>query len=60
MKKLLFILLILNYTAFAQVNLDNGLKAYYPFDGNANDASGNDNNPTFNNATLNSRQVWKT
>ncbi|MGN6213146.1 LamG-like jellyroll fold domain-containing protein [Parafilimonas sp.] len=26
--------------------------AYYPFNGNANDASGNDNNPVFNNTTL--------
>ena len=26
--------------------------AYYPFSGNANDASGNGNNPIFNNATL--------
>ncbi|TAG51197.1 MAG: LamG domain-containing protein [Cytophagales bacterium] len=29
-----------------------GLVAYYPFDGNANDASGNGNNANFNNATL--------
>lgn len=26
--------------------------AYYPFNGNANDVSGNNNNPSFNNATL--------
>src|SRR5437763_576316 len=39
-------------TAFSQVNLDSGLVAYYPFTGNANDASGNNNNPVFNNATL--------
>ncbi|MFN8251452.1 MAG: LamG-like jellyroll fold domain-containing protein [Ferruginibacter sp.] len=38
--------------ASAQVNLNLGLKAYYPFTGNANDASGNNNNPAFNNATL--------
>lgn len=30
----------------------NGLKAYYPFNGNANDASGNANNGTVNGATL--------
>jgi hypothetical protein len=30
----------------------NGLKAYYPFSGNANDASGNANNGTVNGATL--------
>ena len=32
--------------------MNQGLMAYYPFTGNANDASGNNNNPTFNNATL--------
>ncbi len=35
----------------AQVNLDKGLQAYYPFNGNANDASGNNNHPVFNNAS---------
>jgi len=30
----------------------NGLVAYYPFNGNANDASGNNNNGTVNGATL--------
>ena len=30
----------------------NGLVAYYPFDGNANDDSGNGNNGTVNGATL--------
>ncbi|HWB26411.1 MAG TPA: LamG-like jellyroll fold domain-containing protein [Chitinophagaceae bacterium] len=38
--------------AVSQVNLSQGLIAYYPFDGNANDVSGNNNNPVFNNATL--------
>ncbi len=33
-------------------NLDSGLVAYYPFNGNANDASGNGNNGTVNGATL--------
>jgi hypothetical protein len=33
-------------------NLKNGLVAYYPFCGNANDASGNGNNGTVNGATL--------
>lgn len=33
-----------------------GLRAYYPFNGNANDVSGNNNNPIFNNATLTSDQ----
>ena len=33
-------------------NLDKGLIAYYPFNGNANDASGNGNNGRVNGATL--------
>jgi hypothetical protein len=45
---LLFFISCLN----AQVNLTSGLVAYYPFNGNANDSSGNNNNPSFNNATL--------
>lgn len=44
-----FLLPILTYS---QVNLTQGLKAYYPFSGNSNDESGNSNNPVFNNATL--------
>jgi hypothetical protein len=52
MKQLLFIFFVLCNTAFAQVNPEQGLKAYYPFNGNANDASGNNNNPSFNNAIL--------
>lgn len=38
--------------AHAQVNLNSGLVAYYPFNGNANDASGFNHHPAFNNATL--------
>lgn len=34
------------------LDLDGGLVAYYPFNGNANDSSGNGNNASFNNATL--------
>src|SRR6185312_11005406 len=45
-------LLLLTCSSFAQVNLNSGLVAYYPFTGNANDISGNGNNPIFNNATL--------
>ncbi len=52
MKNIFFTFLFFSSTAFTQVNLSNGLKAYYPFTGNANDASGNNNNPSFNNATL--------
>jgi gliding motility-associated-like protein len=52
MRNPLLIFLFFCNTAFAQVNLNLGLKAYYPFNGNANDISGNNNNPFFNNATL--------
>ncbi len=53
MKKALFIcLLLVNAAGFAQVNLKEGLVAYYPFSGNAVDESGNNNDPVFNNATL--------
>lgn len=38
--------------SFTQVSNNNYLKAWYPFDGNANDASSNNNNPSFNNAIL--------
>ena len=36
----------------AQSNLSSGLVAYYPFNGNARDESGNGNHPVFNNAVL--------
>ena len=36
----------------AQSSLNDGLVAYYPFNGNANDESGNGNNGTINGATL--------
>jgi len=39
-------------TTFSQTNLNTGLVAYYPFSGNALDSSGNNNNPSYNNATL--------
>jgi hypothetical protein len=35
-----------------QINLNEGLVAYYPFNGNANDESGNGNHGTVNGATL--------
>jgi hypothetical protein len=56
MKNLLPVLLFLMFfsASFSQIKLDSGLGAYYPFNGNANDASPNGNNPTFNNATLTS------
>ena len=48
------LIVALPFLTCAQVDLAKGLVAYYPFNGNANDASGNGNNPTFNNATLTS------
>ena len=58
MKKLLFVLLFLSVLSVnAQVPSyvpTNGLVAYYPFNGNANDASGNGNNGVVNGATLTS------
>lgn len=54
MRKLLFFwaVCILPVCLYAQVDLNLGLRAYYPFSGNANDVSGNNNNPVFNSATL--------
>ena len=43
----------------AQVNLQQGLVAYYPFNGNANDESGNGNNGTVNGATLTTDRFGK-
>src|ERR1051326_5436799 len=51
MKRALFFVLIFSHSVYAQVNLNQGLIAYYPFNGNANDQSGNNNNAVFNNAT---------
>lgn len=54
MKPLLPITLFLLFASpfcFSQVNLEKGLQAYYPFNGNALDVSGNHNDPVFNNAS---------
>lgn len=51
-KTILPLLLLTSSLCFGQVDLNLGLRAYYPFTGNANDVSGNNNNPVFNNATL--------
>jgi gliding motility-associated-like protein len=45
----LFFLLLFSGTIFAQVNLNLGLVGYYPFNGNANDASGIGNNGVLHN-----------
>lgn len=54
MKKSIYLILLSLFPAFlyAQVNLNNGLIAYYPFDGNANDISGSNINGSVNNAIL--------
>ena len=49
---ILFLFLLSGSNLFSQGTLNNGLVAYYPFTGNANDVSGNNNNPSSNNATL--------
>src|SRR5882724_8725482 len=46
------ILLFFACTGFSQVNLSQGLVAWYPLNGNGNDASGNNINGTLNNVTL--------
>ncbi|MEN9611144.1 MAG: hypothetical protein RLZZ628_1958, partial [Bacteroidota bacterium] len=50
-KALLFVFCMVPILAHAQVPT-NGLVAYYPFNGNANDESGNGNHGTVNGATL--------
>ncbi len=57
MKKIFFAFLFLSHLSFAQTDLTNGLKAYYPFNGNANDVSGNNNHPAYNNAGLTTDRV---
>ena len=59
MKILLCCLLMMTEVSFAQVNLKQGLQAYYPFNGNANDESGNNNNPVKNNATITADRFGK-
>jgi len=59
MIRLLFCFLLIIGNATAQVNLEKGLQAYYPFNGNADDASGNNNHPVFNNATITADRFGK-
>jgi len=59
MKRLLCCFLLITEFCTAQVNLDKGLQAYYPFNGNANDASGNNNHPVFNNAAITADRFGK-
>jgi len=46
-----FLMMFIGLNTFAQIPT-NGLVAYYPFNGNANDLSGNGHNGTVNGATL--------
>ena len=48
----IFVGLLVGVNCQAQSFLTNGLVAYYPFKGNANDITGNGNNGTVNGATL--------
>jgi len=50
MKKLIMMMVLMPMMALA--SLTDGLVAYYPFDGNANDASGNGNHGTTHGVTL--------
>ena len=43
---------ILSVCGLAKADLNDGLVAYYPFNGDANDESGNGNDGTVNGATL--------
>ncbi len=52
MKTIFALFVLLTNACLAQVNLQTGLRAYYPFSGNAKDESGNNNHPVFNNARL--------
>ena len=54
MKHLLLTALLCSFyiNAVTQVNLNQGLIAYYSFNGTANDVSGQNNNPTYNSTTL--------
>jgi hypothetical protein len=59
MKKILLLLLVTANACLAQVAPEPGLQAYYPFNGDARDASGNGNDPVFNNATLTADRFGK-
>ncbi len=53
MRKILSLLfLLIANIGFGQVNLNQGLIAFYPFSGSANDATGNNINGVVSNATL--------
>jgi hypothetical protein len=55
----LLILLLSTTNILAQINLKNGLVACYPFNANAKDESGNNNNGVVNGATLTTDRFGK-
>src|ERR1035437_3079640 len=62
MKRKLFFYVVLTLsisTLYSQVDFKKGLVAYYPFNGNANDESGNGNNGIVYNATLTQDRLGK-
>lgn len=59
MKIIFALFVLLTNACLAQVNLQAGLSAYYPFSGNAKDESGNNNHPVFNNARLTADRFGK-
>ncbi len=58
-KNLASLLIVMPFFLNAQVNLQQGLLAYYPFSGNANDSSGNGKHGTVNGASLTSDRCGK-
>src|SRR5205823_407204 len=50
----------LAFSGYSQTFLTNGLVAYYPFNGNANDASGNGNNGLVSGAVLTTDRFGQT
>lgn len=59
MVRFLLCFLLISKLGTAQVNLEKGLQAWYPFNGNALDASGNNNHPVFNNASITTDRFGK-
>jgi hypothetical protein len=51
--KSILLIIALAMSNLAHADLTTGLVAYYPFNGNANDASGNGNNGTVNGSVVN-------
>ncbi|TGO02515.1 hypothetical protein PN36_23840 [Candidatus Thiomargarita nelsonii] len=56
-RTILLIAIGLSWFSGAMADLNDGLVAYYPFDGNANDESGNGNDGTVHEATLTTDRV---